>query len=265
MELFKKREYPALRQELFGMDFPHPIGASRGLDPNGERYNHLRFASFVEIGPLSPVDDSQNTVKSLIRRIFGRDDHKQGSVKLAIENIQKKHPKTLIMANLASSQKYLDGQSVTKDLVDSFSRLYDFVDMFVIDSFRENKDGIISLQNVEYISEAVDELLDIRSCYEVSKPLFIRVSATIARPNLESLLDYMMYSGVDGIIAGCDAYPLELVRTISSITKGRYPIIACGSADTAEKAMELMNAGANLVQVKKHFRKTVKYLSKNTK
>ena len=78
---------------------------------------------------------------------------------------------------------------------------------------------------------------------------------------LAGLLDYMMYSGLDGIIAGNESYPIELVRRIGYFTGGRFPIIACGDIDSPEEADELLAAGATLLQVdRKHARGLLRHL-----
>ena len=79
---------------------------------------------------------------------------------------------------------------------------------------------------------------------------------------LAGLLDYMMYSGLDGIIAGYEAYPLELVRRIGYFTGGRFPIIACGGITTPDEADELLAAGASLLQVdRKYARGILRHLA----
>ena len=127
--------------------------------------------------------------------------------------------------------------------------MYDFADLFVIDTFRKNNDGVAPLQSAEFLSESIDALIDMRFCYEHFKPILVRVNSDILQGSLAGLLDYMMYSGLDGIIAGYEEYPLDLVRRIGYFTGGRFPVIACGGIDSPEKADELLAAGATLLQV----------------
>ena len=46
---------------------------------------------------------------------------------------------------------------------------------------------------------------------------------------------------------------IEVVRRIYSRSKGTYPIIGCGGISTAEDAMQMLKAGATLVQIGSEF------------
>lgn len=246
MFLFNTRIPAELGKTLFGLHFPHPVGIAPGADPDGKKYNHLRHGSFVEIGPLrlseTPISDFSSTTYPLKETIY---------------RIQNHPPKCLLAANIAPHTTHPDCEAVTKDLLQTFTYMYDFADMFVIDTFTKNKDGVAPLQSVEYLSESMDALIDMRFCYEKYKPILVRVNTDILQGSLAGLLDYMMYSGLDGIIAGRDTYPLELVRRIGYFTGGRFPIIACGEIDSPEKADELLAAGAALLQVEKKYAKPI--------
>ena len=239
MSIFDKKIPPSLGIEVFGLHFPHPVGIAPGADPNGRKYNSFRSCSFVEIGPFSPAEDLPGTTGP----------YTHSALKQAILNIQHKPPRVLLAANIAPLTSGPDCESVTHDLLQSFTFMYDFADLFVIDTFRKNRDGVAPLQSAEFLSESMDALIDMRFCYDRYKPILIRVDNDIRQGSLAGLLDYMMYSGLDGIIAGNEAYPLELVRRIGYFTGGRFPIVACGGIDTPEEADELLAAGATLLQV----------------
>ena len=251
MSIFKKKIPESLGREVFGLHFPHPVGITPGADPLGKKYNFFRSCSFVEIGPLSPSEELHD----------GTGGPASTSLKQAILNIRNHPPRTLLAANIAPLTTAPDCESVTHDLLQSFTFMYDFTDLFVVDTFRKNKDGVAPLQSAEFLSESMDALIDMRFCYDRYKPILIRVDNNIRQGSLAGLLDYMMYSGLDGIIAGYDAYPLELVRRIGYFTGGRFPIIACGSIETPEEADELPAAGATLLQVdRKHARGILRHL-----
>ena len=248
MHLFQKNIPESLRREAFGLHFAHPVGLAPGLDPEGRKYNSYRNCSFVEIGPLGPSEAVPGADTRYGWRKAPASGEALDPLRQAIANIQARPPKVLLAANIAPLSSRPDSDSVTSDLMQSFTYLYDFVDLFVIDTFRKNNDGVAPLQSAEFLSETMDALLDMRICYEVSKPILIRVDTDILPGSLAGLLDYMMLSGLDGIIAGHEKYPLELIRRIGYFTGGRFPIIACGEIDTPDKADELLAAGAVFLQ-----------------
>ena len=251
MFLFEKKIPDALRRSLFGLSFAHPIGIAPGADPDGKKYNGFRNCSFVEIGPLTPSEAEPASSGPLHTGFSKKPQEELAGAKEAILHIQNHPPKRLLAANIAPLTTRPDCEAVTHDLLQTFTFMYDFVDMFVIDTFSKNKDGVAPLQSAEYLSESMDALIDMRFCYEKYKPILIRVNTEILQGSLAGLLDYMMLSGLDGIIAGKDQYPLELVRRIGYFTGGRFPIFACGGIDTPEKADDLLAAGADLLQVSK--------------
>lgn len=265
MHLFKKIIPPALQVDAFGLHFPHPVGLAPEADPECGKYNSFRACSFVETGPLSPAETISAPGKSPVSRLRPKAGDNPNGIKQAIANIQAKPPRRLLAANIAPLSSRHDCDAVSQDLLQSFTYLYDFVDLFIIDTFRKNNDGVAPLQSPEYLSESLDALIDMRFCYEISKPILIRVDTDIQQGSLAGLLDYMMLSGLDGIIAGYESYPLELIRRIGYFTGGRYPIVACGGIDTPEKADELLEAGAVLLQVgRKNARQILNHLIDTT-
>ena len=254
MSIFEKKIPDSLGRDLFGLHFQHPVGIAPGADPFGRKYNSFQSCSFVEIGPLTP---SEAAPKGPAVSLSRKDNDGQTALKQAILNIQKHRPKRLIAANIAPLSSRPDCESVTRDLLQAFTFMYDFADLFIIDTFHKNNDGVAPLQSAEFLSESMDALIDMRFCYERSKPILIRVNTDILQGSLAGLLDYMMYSGLDGIIAGYETYPLELVRRIGYFTGGRFPVIACGGIDTPEKAVELIAAGATLLQVDRNMARPV--------
>jgi dihydroorotate dehydrogenase len=248
MSLFDKKIPAALKRPLFGLDFPHPLGSAPGEDPTGKKFDGFRHCAFVEIGPLAPTEITPKD-----RTVADTDS----GWKDTIRHIQR-HPSHAILAfNIAPLTTHPDCESVTRDLLQTFTFLYDFADLFIIDTFRKNQDGVAPLQSAEYLSESMDALIDMRFCYDKYKPILIRVDNDIQQGGLAGLLDYMMYSGLDGIIAGHDSYPLDLVRRIGYFTGGRFPIVAAGEIYTPEQADELLAAGASLLQVEKKYRRSI--------
>ena len=252
MPLFRQKDYPALRREVFGIEFPHPVALSPGFLPNGERYNTFRSFSFVEIGPLTIQPQEESRVKGIFsqrKRNSTPAALSNKGIRNSIDHIQSHPPRTRIAANIAPMSDHVSTESIVADMTSAFSLMYDFADMFVVDTFRQNSDGVAPLQNTDILSEVMDSILDLRRCYDEAKPIVVRVSTFISRSILSSMLDYMRYSGIDGVIAGYDSYPLDLVKDIARMTDGRFPVIACGNIDNAIKAEELLSAGASLVQV----------------
>lgn len=261
ISILSNNGFPSLSREVFGLSFRHPIGLRPGFIPDGEHFNAFPGFSFVEIGPLTVQPQGSPVGRSILRRRTVTDGSMDNrGVGNAIQHLHSNPPRRLVLANLAPSFAHRATEDIVRDLTTAFSMMYDFADMFVIDTFRANCDGAVALQNIDILSEVFDSILDMRNCYDDPKPILARVLPTISRSVLAEILDYMRLNGLDGIVAGFNDYPLDLVRDIAAMTKGRYPIIACGGIDTPKKAEEILDAGASLIQLGCPPRHILKYL-----
>ena len=279
-----RHDRPALRREVFGLDFPNPVGLAAGLDKNGELYNPLSdFGfSFIEIGSLTPKQQEGNPKPRLFRlrkdkALINRMGINNKGVKHAISQLQRHPPKTLVAASLAKNASSVADEDILRDYVHAFSTLYDFVDFFVLNVSCPNVEGMTDLQDISYLSDILDELLQLRLCYDVAKPILIKVSSDIDRGQLDEIIHYARLSGIDGIVAanttrsreglktsparlksigagGLSGAPLfekslALVRYIHDKTDGRLPIIAVGGISTPEQARAMLEAGASLIEL----------------
>ena len=297
-----------LEQELFGLRFPHPVGLAAGLDKNGEYYNELSCFgfSFIEIGspdPQAPIRQSQASSLQAPqdKAIINRMGINNKGIRHAIDNLNEDPPGMILVASIAKNSSSSSDEEIQKDYETAFSLLYDFVDMFTLNISCPNVEGVQSLQDVSFLSDIVDPLLDLRLCYDVYKPVLVKVSPDLPFEQLDEILDYCMLSGIDGIVAGntttsrdgLSASPelireigpgglsgaplfrktLEQVKHIHIHTKGRLPIVGCGGIQTPEQAQEMLDAGASLLEIYTGFiyegpalvRKIVKFLDNRKK
>ena len=284
MRLIYSRKTPSLSRNVFGIDFPAPVGLAAGLDKNGELYNELSWFgfSFIEIGSLTPEAQPGNPKPRLFRlpqdkAIINRMGINNKGVQNAIRHIQKDPPKTILAASIARNSTSASDEDTVADYKKAFSFLYDFVDMFTINVSCPNVHGLQNLQDVSYLSDVLDPLLDLRICYDVYKPILVKVSPDIPTGELDEILKYCMQSGVDGIVAGNTTRSREglrtakekiekigngglsgaplyekslaVVRHIHEFTSGRLPVVGVGGVMTPEQAKEMLDAGASLIEI----------------
>ena len=279
-----RHKVPSLKRNLFGLEFPHPVGLAAGLDKNGEFYNELSWFgfSFIEIGSLTPEPQEGNPKPRLFRlpqdrALINRMGINNKGIRNAIEHIKSDPPGTILCASIARNTTSASDEDAANDYRKAFSYMYDFVDMFTVNVSCPNVEGMQHLQDVSYLSDIIDPLLDLRVCYDNYKPLLVKVSPDIPHEELDDILDYCMLSGVDGIVAGNTTVSreglvtesaklerigrgglsgaplfersLELVRYIHRKTLGRLPIIGVGGIMTGEQASKMLEAGASLVEI----------------
>lgn len=302
-----------LQRELFGLQFPNPIGLSAGIDQNGDYYNLFSDMGFgfMEIGSLTAGEDKGFPKPRIFRlpkdRAFiSRAGIQNKGVKYAIANLQDslkrnsiEKKRTILIASLGQNSNCKTDAEIIQDYEESFSLLYDFVDMFSVNISCYDQNNVMRLLNAASLAEILDPLLSRRRCSEEYKPIVVKISSDIHNDELEKIIDYCRLSGVDGLIAGgysriksetstddrrvekmgCGCISgapvywktLNMVRYINTYTKGRYPVIASGGIMNASQAREMLEAGASLVQIHSALfyegpsivKDTLKLLSKN--
>ena len=138
--------------------------------------------------------------------------------------------------------------------------------------------GLTSLQDISFLSDIVDRLLDLRMLFDTYKPILLKVSPDLAYEQLDDIIDYCLRSGIDGIVAGnttrsreglttvsqekieeignggMSGAPLhkknlELVKYVHDRSSGRLPIIGVGGIMSPEDAKAMLDAGASLVEI----------------
>ena len=284
LRLFFKYDDPSLRRNLFGLEFPNPVGLAAGIDKNGDHYNELAWFgfSFIEIGSLTPEPQDGNPRPRLFRlpqdrALINRMGINNKGMLHAIDRIKSDPPRTIICASIAKNSSSASEADIVNDYKKAFSYLYDFVDMFTINVSCPNVEGLQHLQDVSYLSDLVDPLLDLRVCYDTYKPLLVKVSPDIPHEELDEILNYCLISGIDGIVAGNTTTSREglttprekvekigngglsgaplferslaLVRYIHDKTEGRLPVIGVGGIMNADQATQMLQAGASLIEI----------------
>ena len=283
MRAMYKKESPTLEKEVFGLNFPNPVGLAGGLDKNGEFYNDMaNFGfGFVEIGSLTPKPQDGNPKPRCFRvpqdrAIINRFGINNKGVRNAVEHLKKDRPEVIVAANISKNTTSIN-EDAAKDYETAFALLYDFVDMFVVNVSCPNVVGLTALQDISFLSDIVDRLLDLRRYYDTYRPILLKVSPDLSSEQLDDIIDYCLRSGIDGIVAGnttrkrdgltisqerideignggMSGAPvhkknLELVRYIHQKSEGRLPIIGVGGIMSGEEAKAMLDAGASLVEI----------------
>lgn len=272
-----------LEKTVFGLRFRNPVGLAGGLDKNGEHYNELSdFGfSFIEIGSLTPEPQDGNPKPRLFRvikdrAIINRMGINNKGVKYAAANLRKHKPETIIAANISKNAS-CSNENAADDYLKAFKAMYECADMFVVNVSCPNVTGLTNLQDVSFLSGITDRLLEERNSRSIRKPILIKLSPDISFGQVDSILEYAMDAGIDGVVAGNTTRSREgltispeeiekigngglsgaplyqknlaLVKHIAGKTDGRLPIIGVGGIMSPEQAAEVLAAGASLIEI----------------
>jgi len=289
-----------------GIKFKNPIGLAAGFDKNGEIYNQLSDFGFgfIEIGSLTPNEQIGNPKPRCFRllsdrAIINRMGINNRGVKFAVSRLKDHKSRTVIGANIIKSTASANDQA-PHDYEKSFAQLYDFVDYFVVNVSCPNVKGVTKLQDINSLSQIVDRLTTLRKYFDEYRPILLKVSPDLTFEQLDEIIDLILVSGMDGIVAtnttisrdylttpedsiefigdgGLSGAPLyrkslEIVQYIYNKTNGQLPIIAVGGIMTPKQAKEMIDSGASLVQIYTGFiyngpgfvKSILKYLAKKS-
>lgn len=214
-----KREYPSLARDVFGLRFPHPLGLAPVLDRQADLLDACSSLGYA----FSGIIPGDTPVSLIADRLAGRKSSILASVELRADGPTE--------------------EQARQNLIRTYSLLYDFTDYFVLDLSR--KIGISSLDDISDWKDILDEILELRLCYEKYRPVILRLPPENDEEQTARALDYCMLSGIDGVIAS----GLQKVRQIVRLTKGRLPVIGSGMGSTLSEPADMLQAGASLVEI----------------
>ncbi len=272
-----------LRKEVMGIVFDSPVGLAAGFDKDAKRYNafgDLGFG-FVEIGTLTPKPQPGNDKKRLFRlkkdeAIINRMGFNNRGVQSAINRLNKPH-RTIVGGNIGKN-KITSNTDAINDYLSALRMLYPYVDYFVVNVSSPNTPGLRELQE----KEPLEQLLRIlkTECEALSsspsvKPILLKIAPDLSDHQLDDIIEIVEKVKLEGVIAtnttidrsnlqssrslisetgGLSGAPLrhrstEVIKSLKDHQKSPFVIIGVGGINTAEAAMEKIEAGADLIQL----------------
>ncbi|MEH2459223.1 quinone-dependent dihydroorotate dehydrogenase [Nostoc sp.] len=277
-----------LQQNLFGLNFPNPVGLAAGFDKDGVAagiWSNLGFG-FAELGTVTFHAQPGNPRPRLFRLPLDKAAlnrmgfNNRGAAAMAARLAQEKHELTQsipIGINFGKS-KVTPLEAAAQDYLDSFRLLKDLGDYFVVNVSSPNTPGLRSLQDASMLS-AILELLQQENITQ--KPIFVKIAPDLEWSAIADIITLAKTYQLAGIIAtnttirrdglktqvidqtgkspqdeagGISGEPLrdrstEVIRFIWQQTQGQIPIIGVGGIFSGEDAWEKITAGASLIQV----------------
>ena len=277
-----------LEQNLFGLNFPNPVGLAAGFDKDGvaaDIWSNLGFG-FAELGTVTFHAQPGNPCPRLFRLPLDKAAlnrmgfNNSGAAVMAARLKQRKHElirSIPIGINLGKS-KITPLEAAAQDYLDSFRLLKDLGDYFVVNVSSPNTPGLRSLQDASMLSAILDLLQQENTTH---KPIFVKIAPDLEWEAIADIITLAKTYQLAGIIAtnttisrdglktqvidqtgkspqeeagGISGEPLrdrstEVIRFIWQQTQGQIPIIGVGGIFTGEDAWEKITAGASLIQV----------------
>ncbi len=278
-----KLEDTSLSKEVFGIQFPNPVGLAAGFDKDGKYYDimsHLGFG-FIEIGTVTPLPQDGNPQPRMFRLpkdqgLINRMGFNNEGVDAMVSRLKNRKKTKLIIGGNIGKNKVTPNADATSDYEICFEKLYPHVDYFVVNVSSPNTPDLRALQDKEPLTELLSHVMQLRSAKTTKKPVLLKIAPDLSRGQLDDVLDIVKEVQLDGIIAtnttidrsnldtatqevasigngGLSGLPLrhkslDIVKYIRS-KNATLPIIGVGGITEPEHAIAMMDAGADLVQV----------------
>src|SRR5580700_1417546 len=277
LKALKAFQPPPKPKTVFGLTFPNPIGLAAGFDKNGvalPTWEALGFG-FVEIGTITAQGQPGNPVprifripemEALINRLgFNNEGAEKIGVRLERLRQSSRWPKIPVGINIGKT-KVVAFEEAAVDYVESFRRLQEIGDYFVLNVSSPNTPGLRKLQE----KGAIGGLFQAIQQQNRGKPLLVKIAPDLNREQVDDILALAKEHQLAGIIAtntttdqqtipegkrqpgGLSGKPLrtrslEILRHIRS--QSSLPVISVGGIMNADDARERFDSGAELIQL----------------
>jgi dihydroorotate dehydrogenase len=275
--------YTSQVTRVAGLEFRNRVGLAAGFDKNADFYREFSVFgfSFIEIGTVTPLPQDGNPKPRLFRLIkdkalINRMGFNNKGADHAVNRLRKRDNSLIIGGNIGKNT-LTPNDKAAEDYATNFEKLYDVVDYFAVNVSCPNIAGMEKLQDTDSLREILNKVMNIRSVKTIRKPVFLKISPDLSFQHVDEIIALYHETGLDGIIAtntstrrdsllteptevsrlgsgGLSGKPLtarslEIVSYICKQSGNTIPVIGVGGIMTAEDALNMIKAGASLVQV----------------
>ncbi|MEI8393350.1 MAG: quinone-dependent dihydroorotate dehydrogenase [Rhodospirillaceae bacterium] len=276
---------PVLRQRLWGLDFPNPVGMAAGFDKNGQVMAPLlgQGFGFVEVGTVTPRPQPGNPQprcfrlpeqQAMINRYgFNSEGHEAVARRLTAYRKRRCKPAGVIGANIGRNK---DSSDAISDYVAGVYTFAPICDYLVINVSSPNTPGLRALQDRAPLTELLSRVLAARAdiCEKRPTPVLLKIAPDLTDEDLIAVAEVSLETGIDGLIVsnttitrpGLDGVPIAAetgglsgrplfklstaaLAAIYRHTGGKLPLIGVGGIASPEDAYAKIRAGASLVQL----------------
>ena len=266
---------PVLRSQVFGLEFPAPLGLAAGFDKNAEAidaWGALGFG-FAEIGTVTGQAQPGNPAPRLFRlpadraliNRMGFNNHGAGAAANQLRHRKATTSLVPIGANIGKT-KVVEPQDAVEDYLISARLLGPLADFLVVNVSSPNTPGLRDLQAVSSLRpllSAVTEAVEI--------PVLVKIAPDLADDDIDQIADLAVELGLAGIVCtnttisreglttpaseiesigagGLSGAPLadrslEVLRRLYGRVGGQITLISVGGIETVDQAWERICAG----------------------
>ena len=271
-----------LAQNIWGLDFPNPIGIAAGFDKDARVPQAILDSGFgfAEVGTLTPRPQTGNPRPRVFRlpedrAMINRLGFNNGGHARALARLARRKPSGIVGVNIGYNKDAMDPQADYLAGLETFSPVADY---FTVNISSPNTPGLRDLQAPGELDKLLARLMAKRDALvqagSPSRPITVKISPDLAADDIAPICERLVAHGVDGIIVsnttldraglkssehvneagGLSGAPLYepstgLLGKVYVLTQGQIPLIGVGGISTGKAALGKIEAGASLVQL----------------
>ncbi len=276
----RQRDDSSLKQRLWGLDFPNPLGIAAGFDKNAEvvaPLGQLGFG-FVEVGSVTPEPQAGNPKPRLFRlpedaAVINRMGFNNDGMERVAERIEEARRSGLSQPLGVNLGKNKETAVAAEDYAKGAARLGPLADYLVINVSSPNTPGLRALQGRAELEELSDAVRTAIAKSGATPPLLLKIAPDLGDADLNDIAAVAL-EHFDGLIVsnttiarpenlrshrrgeagGLSGRPLfdpstKILAKVYRLTEGRLPLIGVGGIEDAETAWQKIRAGASLLQL----------------
>jgi len=271
-----------LRQTVFGLDFPNPVGVAAGYDKDARAADAVLAmgCGFAEIGTVTPRPQPGNPKPRIFRLVSDRAlinslGFNNGGHGAALARLEARKDKPgIVGVNIGANKDTADRAGDYAQGIETFSTVASY---FTVNISSPNTPGLRDLQAPAALDELLSRVMEARtrivSQGGPQRPIIVKIAPDVAQDDIQPICERLIAHAVDGIAVsnttlsrdgltdaqsaksgGLSGRPLFrrstiMLARVSEATSGKIPLIGIGGIDSGDTALEKIEAGATLLQL----------------
>ena len=277
-KMFEVEDEQMLKVELFGKNFPNPIGLAAGFDKSAEVYNSLLNLGFgfVEVGTVTPLKQYGNPKPRIFRleddqALINRLGFNNDGIETIKARIISDKKKGILGVNIGPNKETKDQKS---DFCLGLKNFFDIADYITVNISSPNTEGLRDFHDQKKLIDLMVSLNKIKKDNKTDIPLLLKISPDINNVHIPEIADAAIKNNISAVIltnttkgnrdnltsalkeekGGLSGDPLHQISTnmIKKFYKelnNKIPIIGVGGVNSGKSAYEKIVAGASLLQL----------------
>uniref|UniRef100_A0A061RMG2 Dihydroorotate dehydrogenase (quinone), mitochondrial n=1 Tax=Tetraselmis sp. GSL018 TaxID=582737 RepID=A0A061RMG2_9CHLO len=215
-----RRAYPeSLKTEVWGKQFPNPLGVAAGFDKDAEALPALYKLGFgfVEVGSITPLPQAGNAKPRVFRLpelecVINRcgfnskgSDVARKNLMHFLEHQRPKLPESLRGPLAVNLGKNKESEDAAADYETGIAKLGEFGDFVVVNVSSPNTPGLRSLQGKEALEQLLSRVLKQRDQQPWASsssrlPVLVKIAPDLSEQDKQDIADVVLRLGIDGLV-----------------------------------------------------------------